>query len=119
MLESLRRARTQCIAYYVCSGMDLNRVENGNYEERSDKAFNDYRLNCKKFADKICDSMAHYSKLDNHEREILIENFTRNLDKSVSDIETIYCELGMQIGFTIALDLGLDGYKAKRGISCE
>lgn len=119
MLDTLERARAQCIAYYVCNGDELTEVKNGNYEERCGKAFDDYRLCCKKFADRICDSMAHYSKLDEHEREVLIDEFTKSLDNVMNDIEIIFSELGMRIGFTMALDLGLDSYKAKRGIGYE
>lgn len=82
-------------------------MNQGTYQQRRDKVFDDYRECCKEFANKICDTKENYHKLNDHERTMLIEEFSNSLDVVISNFELVYCEMGLRFGFKLALNLGL------------
>lgn len=116
VLDTLERARTQCIANYVCYGEEFASqiIKDGNFEKRFDKEIDNFYTQIKKFAKKLTKNASTYSKLKGSKKEMLLEDLSSELKSSISNINIIMCELGMQTGLIIASDLELTGCRNER-----
>lgn len=116
LLDTLERARTQCIANYVCYGEEFTsqRIKNGNFEKRFDKETDNFYNQLEKFAKKLNKKSSKCLKLKGSKKDILLEHLLSDLKSSISSINIIMCELGMQTGLIIASDLELTGYRNER-----
>lgn len=116
LFNTLERVRTQSIANYVCSGESLtcDNIKDLNFEERFNEESDNYYKQCELFTEKILKNARKYLKSKKSEKEMLLDDLRIEIDKSLFNLNIIMCELGMKIGFTMAVDFELVGYRNKR-----